>query len=310
MKAALLDELFVLLAHGARETIQSQLRDVTSSLDSELLPRKGEHERERTEVITLREVRAHRAGESPELSVRMRECLLVGEEVAVTLHRDAKPLGKDVVTVCRCFLGSFDFLMVGLVGYCLPEVRLGFDPHGWVVDLLDLIQLVVEDRDMWSDVVALEDVHQFHFDGIAGTVTDGAFRAHGHDQIVREFGRSLLDRADDVLSEVSGQPLVNRIDLGSKALKLVDRHRPDFEQRTGQEVLDALLGGHELLSTGPGARGVLQGPVRQELEQWSTTSSDRSPDRRHDFFGLFHGRGSRDLMGRVGIDVEEVALKA
>src|SRR5215216_907327 len=103
---------------------------------------------------------------------------------------------------------------------------------------------------MRREVIAFEYVRKFHFDRVAGTVTDCTFRTNCYDQEVVKLRRSLFDCADDIFSKIAGQPFVNRRHLRSKTLQLVNGHWADFEQRTSEEVLDTLLGRRKFHSIG------------------------------------------------------------
>ena len=99
------------------------------------------------------------------------------------------------------------------------------------------------DRDVRRVVLTAKDGREFHFDGIAAAVTDRTLGADGHNQVVVNLGGALLNRSNDVLSEVSGKPLVDGHNLSPQTLQLVDGHRPDFKDRAREEVLNALLCG-------------------------------------------------------------------
>src|SRR3954452_8040033 len=102
----------------------------------------------------------------------MNQRFLVREEVCVTLHRNAEALGENVIARSRSFLGPFDVQLVSFVGDGLPQVWISLQPHSWIIDFLQLIQLVMPDRDVGSVVLTLEDVLELHFDRVAGTVSD------------------------------------------------------------------------------------------------------------------------------------------
>src|SRR5690606_7776681 len=202
-------ELLVLVTNSSRQLRQRKTRDVASSLDSEPTVAQREEKCERTEVVTLREVRAKGAGELPERTLAVRLGFLVCEEVRVPLHRDSEALCKDVVAGSGSFLGSFDIQMVRIVGYGLADVRLSLNPHGRIVDFLDVVQFVVPDRDVRRLVLALENVSKFHFDCVAGTVSDSSLRADSNDQPVIKFGSTLFNSSNYIFSEISRQPFVD-----------------------------------------------------------------------------------------------------
>ena len=78
----------------------------------------------------------------------MRQRLFVGEVVRVPLHGDTEPLGQNIVACGRSFLSSLNLQLIGLVSDCLSQIRIGLQPHGRVGHFLELVQLVVPDRDM------------------------------------------------------------------------------------------------------------------------------------------------------------------
>src|SRR5690606_13522103 len=138
--------------------------DVASSLYAELSPTHRKEESERTEVITLRKVRAHCARNSPVLLRRMNLRLFVCEEVGVSLHRNTEALSQDVVSCSRCFLGSLNVQVIVLVGVRLTEFELSLKPHLRLTIFILSINLVPPDRHVRCYVVTTEDVRKFHFD--------------------------------------------------------------------------------------------------------------------------------------------------
>ena len=68
---------------------------------------------------------------------------------------------------------------------------------------------MVPDRDTRVVVVALEDLVEFHFDRITRAVTNRAFGGHCDDGVLVHLRSTLLNGSDDVLSNVSREPLVN-----------------------------------------------------------------------------------------------------
>ena len=105
----------------------------------------------------------------------MRDRLFVSEVVCVTFHGDAEPLCENVVPCSGVLLGTLNFVLIGFVGNRLADVRSGLHPHVRLADFLDVIETVVEDRCVRSFVLTLQDRHQFHFDGIADSVTNSSF---------------------------------------------------------------------------------------------------------------------------------------
>src|SRR5580765_3561728 len=98
MKTTFVDELFVLCPHCSGKFHHRKLANVAASLHTKLLSTQWEQERERTEVVTLREIGAHRTRKLPELSTTMNKRLFISEVVRVALHRNPETLSKDVVT--------------------------------------------------------------------------------------------------------------------------------------------------------------------------------------------------------------------
>ena len=118
--------------------------------------------------------------------------------------------------------------------------------------------------------LALEYLHQLHFDCIADAVTDSTFGANGNDKPVIVLSRTLLlsstlsESFDRILADVAGEPFVNRGTLDSQTLKGFDAHGTNFKSGIRQEVLDALLGGSQLNAVGFGASGVLDRTFGEE----------------------------------------------
>ena len=78
---------------------------------------------------------------------------------------------------------------------------------------------------------ALENVHQLHFDGIAGAITNRTLGTGRYNKVVVQLGGALLHRADNVLPGVGGgQPLVHGSHFAAQTLELVHRHGTDFDQ--------------------------------------------------------------------------------
>ena len=75
----------------------------------------------------------------------MRDCLLVGEEVGVSLHGDSEPLGEDVVSSSWSLFHSLDVLLIPIIRDSDANVRLGFYPHSRIRYFLDVVKAVVED---------------------------------------------------------------------------------------------------------------------------------------------------------------------
>ena len=110
-----MDELVILLTQSSWQLHERQLRDVRQSLYTESLIPEWEQEGERAEVITLGQVGAHSALHVPEGILPVRDRLLVGEEVRVSLHRDPEPLGEDVVSSGRGLFHTLDVLLVPII---------------------------------------------------------------------------------------------------------------------------------------------------------------------------------------------------
>src|SRR5450756_920052 len=105
MKTAFLDELLILLAHGAGKFHHCQAGDIASSLEAKHAIPNREEERECCEVVALREVSTHRTGHLPEFAFAMRERFLIREEIREPFHRDPEPLSENIVP---CLLYTSD----------------------------------------------------------------------------------------------------------------------------------------------------------------------------------------------------------
>ena len=239
----------------------------------------------------------------------MRQSLLVGEEVRVPLHGDAEPLGQNVVPGRGYVLRPLDISLVGLVGDGSTEIRLGLQPRRRIRDLLEIIESIVEDGRMRIRVLAPQDVEELHLHVVARRVPDSPLGRHGQDEPVVDLGSPLLDGAYDILTNITGQPLVHRVHLGPKTLKLVDGHGTDLEETVRHEVLDPLLGGDELLAKRPITGRVLKGSLGHEIEQGTLGPGDGGAEGLHDLLSLLHGRRSRHLMGGRRVNRQEVGLQ-
>src|SRR5699024_1566024 len=167
----------------------------------------------------------------------------------------------------------------------------------------------VPDRHVGSLVLALEHGHELHLDGVTHAVTNRTLRRDGHDDPVLVLGRTLFDSADNILSDVTGEPLVHGVILTAHTLKLVHGHGTNLDERFGKPVLDPLHSGHQLRPVGVvGAVRRLR-TARQELKQRPARASDRRANGRHGLLSMDHGWGSYHLVGGRPVDVEEVALK-
>ena len=158
-------------------------------------------------------------------------------------------------------------------------------------------------------VLAPQDVEELHLHVVARRVPDGTLRGHGQDEPVIDLGSPLLDGTDDILSNIAGQPLVHRVHLGPKTLKLVDGHGANLEQTVRHEVLDPLLGGDELLAKRSVAGRVLKRSLSHEIEQGTLGSGDGGAEGLHDLLRLLHGRRGRHLVGGRRVDRQEIGLK-
>ena len=162
---------------------------------------------------------------------------------------------------------------------------------------------------MLVSVFALKDFEELHLYVVTAGVSDRALGGDGHDKPIVDLGCPLFESADDILSNIAGEPLVHRAELWTEPLKLVDGHGANLDDAVRHEVLDPLLGGAELLTIGLGTRGVSNLAVGHEREQRTLAPSHGGSKRLHDLLGLFHGRGSSDLSGRGGIDCEKIRLQ-
>ena len=94
----------------------------------------------------------------------LRERLLIGEEERIALHGNAEPLSQDVIPGCRCNLRSLNIIRVGLIRDSFTDVRLGLNPHAWILDLFNVIQPVVPNGDVVRRRFLAEVLIQLHFD--------------------------------------------------------------------------------------------------------------------------------------------------
>ena len=177
-----------------------------------------------------------------------------------------------------------------------------------MVHLGNIVELVVPDRGVRIIVLALQDLHELHFDVVADTVSYGAFGARRDDEPILDLRGALFDRADDVLPGIPRKPFVDGVDFGSKALKLIDGHRSHLKQGIRHKVLDALFGRCELYLTRSVASGVRSRTQRQELEQRSPCPCYGGPKRSENLLGLRHGRCHCDLVRGLGIDDQMIRL--
>ena len=76
----------------------------------------------------------------------------------------------------------------------------------------------------------LENVHQLHFDGVTGAITNRAFGTGRYNKVVIQLGSALFDCANNVFPGVGRrQPFVYGGHLTAKTLKLVHRHGANFD---------------------------------------------------------------------------------
>ena len=118
----------------------------------------------------------------------------------------------------------------------------------------------------------------------------------------------MFERTDHVLADVAGKPLIYRTNLGSKTLKLVNRHGANLKKGSGEEVLHTFLRSNQLLAVSPRTSCILNGSLSQELVQRTSGTGDGGPEWTHHFFRLLHGRSRSDLMRRCSVDHHEVIL--
>src|SRR5690606_10399654 len=226
----------------------------------------------------------------------LRKGFLIRKEVCKTLHRNAKSLSKNIIPCRGSFLSTFDFLVIGIVRNGFAKVRVCFKPSRRVSYFFNAIELIIPNRNMWSVIITLKDVHKFHFDSIASTITNSTFRTHSDDHVVIKLGCTLLDSTNNILSNVARKPFVNRRHLRSETLKFIGRHRSDFENGTCKEVIDTLLCRGKFDAIRVRARGILEGALGEELEERTTGSSNSGTERGHDRVSLSHCRRRCELM--------------
>src|SRR5687768_1473051 len=140
------------------------------------------------------------------------------------------------------------------------------------------------DRNMRSFILSLKNRSKFHFDGIARSVSDRTLRADCNDQIVVHLRRALFNCTDNILSNVTRQPFVDSRHLWPKTLKLVDRHRPNLEKRTGKKVLYTLLSRSKLLTHRTRTGCVTDRTLCKKLEEGASGSGNGGTEWRHHLF--------------------------
>ena len=143
----------------------------------------------------------------------MRKSFFISEVIGIALHRQPKSLCKDIVSGSWSFFSSFNIKLISFIAYSFSEIRISLEPHFRVSDFINGIKLIPPNGNMGIDVVTLKDVHQLHFDSVAASVTNRTFRADCNNDIVIHLGCTLLNSTDNVLSNVTGKPLINGCDL-------------------------------------------------------------------------------------------------
>ena len=143
----------------------------------------------------------------------MRKSFFISEVIGVTLHRQSKSLRKNIVSGSWSFFSSFNIKLISFIAYGFSKIRISLEPHFRVSDFVNGVKLVPPNRNVGIDVVTLKDVHQLHFDGVAASVTNRTFRTDCNDDVVIHLGCTLLNCTDNILSNVTGKPLINSRDL-------------------------------------------------------------------------------------------------
>ena len=105
----------------------------------------------------------------------MTKGFFIREEIGVTLHGNTKPLSHDVVPRSGRHLCPLDIKVVGLVRYCLPEVRVGLEPHRRISNFFNRIQAIMEYRHVWGVILALKNALELHLYGVANAITNRTF---------------------------------------------------------------------------------------------------------------------------------------
>ena len=187
----------------------------------------------------------------------MRECFLISKVISITLHRQTESFSENIVSCSRSFFSSFYIQLISFITHRLAKIRISLDPHFWITNFIDGIQFIPPDRHMRIDVITLEDVHQLHFDCIAASITNSTLRANSYNDVIVNFRSTLLDCTDNIFSNVARKPFVHSCNFDLQTLKLVDAHRSDFKQRTGQEILYTFLSRSQLCTVCFGAGSIL-----------------------------------------------------
>ena len=133
----------------------------------------------------------------------MRESLLVGEEVGVSLERNTEALGQDVIARVRNVLRPLDVSLISVIGHRDANIGLRLRPHVRVGNLLDIVKTVVEDARVRVVILAAENLQKLHLDVVPRHVPDRSLRGDSKDQVVIDLGCSLLKSTDDILSNVT-----------------------------------------------------------------------------------------------------------
>jgi len=123
-----------------------------------------------------------------------------------------------------------DVALICLVGYRDSDIRLRLDPHFGVGYFLNIVQSIVPDRRMWIVELSFENLEKLELHRVSGRVSNSSFGRNGKDKVILDLRGALLDGTDNILPDIARQPLVDRIHLGAKSLKLVDCHWTNFEK--------------------------------------------------------------------------------
>ena len=163
---------------------------------------------------------------------------------------------------------------------------------------------------MRIDIIPFQNVHQFHFDCITGTVTDSTLRTDCNDKVVVDFRCALFDCSDYIFSNVARKPLVNCSHFQLKPLKFIDSHWTNFKKRSSEKVFNPFLSGCQFHSIRLWSGRILQRSFSKELIERSPWSGNSGSNRWQHLFRLLHCRGCSYLMCRCDVNIQEEILQA
>ena len=133
----------------------------------------------------------------------MRQRFFIREVICIAFHRKTKTFCQNIISGCRSFLSSFYIQLICFITYSLSKIRISFNPHVGFANLLYRINFIPPDRHMRINIFTLKNVHQFHFDCIATSVTDSTLGADCNYEIVVILRRTLFESTYNVFSYIT-----------------------------------------------------------------------------------------------------------